>query len=227
MKLETIKQKILLTQKEFICFDDRFIGNEIKRTGLYEKETSYILYGMLFAIPYPFIFLDIGAHCGYYSSLISGLREDIKCYAFEPVKHIYNLLLDNVKMYPNIIPINCAIGKEVEHNKKIFLDAFNSGASTFFNKDDEKYAATEDVEVKRLTDFDINFKNVKIVKIDIEGNGFEIFIEYFNLFYPGTVFFVEFDRGIENFINNTEIFSKCYVNHSYYDDNLMIIKIKS
>ncbi len=54
--------------------------------------------------------LDIGAHIGSHSFLYSHFNPQAKILAFEPQKEIYNVLLENMKERPNVVPLNTCVG---------------------------------------------------------------------------------------------------------------------
>ncbi len=71
--------------------------------GTYEKETSDFIRARVKGG----VAIDVGAHIGYYSRLLSPLVDTV--YAFEPDPTNYAFLVKNVKHCANVIPVNMAI----------------------------------------------------------------------------------------------------------------------
>ncbi|MEW6718190.1 MAG: FkbM family methyltransferase [Chloroflexota bacterium] len=82
-------------------------SNDLYRKGFFEEGVTsslieYLKPGM--------IFIDIGAHYGYFSILASRLVGDPGCvYAFEPVPKTFDILLQNVQHLANVYAIQKAV----------------------------------------------------------------------------------------------------------------------
>ena len=120
-------------------------------------------------------FIDIGANIGFYSLIASNYFDHV--FSFEPVsfnhkKLIININHNNIK---NITPIKKALGEKQEE-MMMFLNPQNDGGNSLLDKKGKSWRIsnlTERVTVDTL-DKVANFKNVSLIKIDVEG--FEEFV---------------------------------------------------
>jgi len=120
--------------------------------------------------------IHVGAHFGEEDRLYRSLGVN-KIHYFEPVKKTFEILKRNVIEGENIFLHNCAIGSE-QKNEFIYVeDKDQFGASSILEPSAElkshiSFSSREEVEVKRLDDFDIldcNFLN-----IDCQGYEYEV-----------------------------------------------------
>lgn len=110
------------------------------------------------------VFIDIGANIGKYSILL-GKKRNVKVYSFEPHPTTFNLLKSNAKKN-NIKDIhleNFGLGDK-RGDIFLYLDPLNPGRNSMEQKLDLKKIT---VKIKKLDDY--NIKNVKLIKIDVEG----------------------------------------------------------
>lgn len=111
--------------------------------------------------------IDIGANIG--DTPLYFAKENAQVIAFEPVKHLYELGLENLSLNPelekNIKFVNKAVG-----GKRGTLDISNDTTKTYINKED-----TYKIEVITVKDVlnDYNFP-ADILKMDCEGCEFEV-----------------------------------------------------
>ena len=139
--------------------------------GYYEKETNDLLFQY---IKTGHVVVEAGANNGTETLLISRIiGEKGKVFAFEPIQHIYDTLILNLKLNHcnNVIAEALALG---ESNESVFFnvlsqDYCNQGMS---GKYDEK-SADEKVEVKQVTlDAWISqtpISRLDFIKMDIQG----------------------------------------------------------
>lgn len=112
------------------------------------------------------IVLDCGANssksgyenCTYFASRCGHKG---KVYAFEPVFEIYKELLEDIKDYANIIPINKGVSNE---NKIAYFENFAGGSRA-------KENGNIKVVLLKIDDFieELNVPEVNFIKMDIEG----------------------------------------------------------
>lgn len=113
--------------------------------------------------------IDIGANIG--DTALYFAKENAKVIAFEPVKHLYELGLENLSLNPklkeNIKFINKAVG-----GKRGTLDISGDSTKTYINDDDAYH-----IEVITVNDVltEYNFP-ADILKMDCEGCEFEVII---------------------------------------------------
>ena len=118
------------------------------------------------------IIIDIGAHIGLFSLLVSKSCSDGKIFSFEPIQENFNLLVDNLKSNKlnNVFPFNLAVAKNTS-DVKLFLDNDDS-AHSIFGKD-TNFVSVKAISLQKIFDEnDINF--CKILKLDCEGAEYEI-----------------------------------------------------
>ena len=109
------------------------------------------------------IFIDIGAHMGFYSINLS--KKKINIYAFEPILENFTQLKKNIlvnKIY-NIKTYNCALSNIRKLVTMWVPDKKRTGGFAIFNKDDE---ALKKYEKKNI--------NTKVIQSDIGDNLLDI-----------------------------------------------------
>ena len=132
----------------------------------YEPET-YILKGLKFDRC-----IDIGAHAGTYSILLS--RNADRVYAFEPSRRSFNIL-KNLDI-GNVTAFNMALGSE---NGEAEISLPRVGGNVDYalatlrtlGADEYEKIDTQKVKISKLNDFEsqIDFNRIDFVKIDVEG----------------------------------------------------------
>jgi len=140
------------------------------------------------------IFIDIGAHMGFYSINIS--KQKIKIYAFEPIIENYNQLTKNILInkIENINKFNCALSNVKKSLVMWVSNKDKTGGFSIYNQTDEEL---QKYEIKKLHtrtieseigDDLLNIKKSKIaIKIDVERHEEEVLL------------------GIEKLLKNNEI----------------------
>jgi FkbM family methyltransferase len=116
------------------------------------------------------VFLDVGACLGEYSIWLG--RKGYDCFAFEPVKESYEMILKNIELNNlnhKVKAFNYGLG--VGSSSEYFqIDQTNPGAS---KRVDEFGSGTLKFEIKKLDEvyksFHLNPKTKILVKIDVEG----------------------------------------------------------
>ena len=114
-------------------------------------------------------YIDLGANTG---GVCSVLLEKIitleKCYLFEPQIDNFNFMLNNFRLDERVVCHNFGI----LYTDKKFVDLFrcdnNVGGYTTIKSSDDFNPSGDQMEVKRLEDFD--FPRVDFIKIDVEGS---------------------------------------------------------
>lgn len=129
------------------------------------------------------VFIDAGANIGFFSAIAAGLvGKSGQVHSFEPVPEYFSRLENfarNNNQY-NITKNQCALGDK-EKSEKIYISGKEGiGNNTFFpvllgEQGGEKNEAIE-VPVRRLDKYiqEKNIKNIKLIKIDVEGFEFPV-----------------------------------------------------
>ena len=150
------------------------IDREIYLKGSYEKEQIDFLFEQIKKNNIK-LFIDIGAHMGFYSINIS--KNKISTYSFEPVKKNYdqlkrNKILNNIN---NITLFNIALSNEKKKIQMWVPDKNKTGGYSIYNASDEelkKYNEKKTFKIEskcNLADNLMVFNNEKIaIKIDVE-----------------------------------------------------------
>ena len=138
---------------------------------------SNFYWNRLACIKYKFIFLDIGANQGLYSICSAKNSNNVRSYAFEPVKDTYEFLIKNILL--NKISHKCTAFKMAISDKseltEIKINKNHSGAASLSKKNiiDTNFSKTlkiNTINAKELNTL-ININNLPvIIKIDVEGH---------------------------------------------------------
>ncbi len=143
-------------------------------TGRFERDVEEI---MTKFIKKGSVFVDIGAHIGYFTLLGSMLvGSKGKVYAFEPTPSTFSLLKENCSIYKNIILINNAV---FSRKAKLILQDFGvaySALNSFFPPRINKKITAKKIKVDAI-DLDTYFSKIKkpdFIKIDAENTEYEI-----------------------------------------------------
>ena len=116
--------------------------------------------------------IDIGAHIGLFSLLVSQLCKTGKILSFEPVRENFDLLVSNLKLnhIENVLPFNMAVSKN-SGKLNLFLNDDQS-AHSIFPKSSESISV-ESTSLQKI--FEENkISSCKLLKLDCEGAEYEI-----------------------------------------------------
>ena len=116
--------------------------------------------------------VDIGAHIGLFSLLVSQLCKTGKILSFEPVRENFDLLVSNLKLnrIENVLPFNMAVSKN-SGKLNLFLNDDQS-AHSIFSKSSESINV-ESTSLQKI--FEENkISSCKLLKLDCEGAEYEI-----------------------------------------------------
>ena len=116
--------------------------------------------------------IDIGAHIGLFSLLVSQLCKTGKILSFEPVRENFDLLVSNLKLnhIENVLPFNMAVSKNLD-KLNLFLNDDQS-AHSIFPKSSESISV-ESTSLQKI--FEENkISSCKLLKLDCEGAEYEI-----------------------------------------------------
>jgi len=154
----------------------------LRGMGILNHETDYItgeifwLKKYLKNIDKPLV-IDIGANIGKYSSKILEINTNSNLIAFEPHPKTYNVLCSNINS-KNFKAYNLGVGKEKDI-LKLYDYADNDGsahASVYKDVIEDihsKTSTSHEVQIVNLDDF-LNIEKIDLLKIDTEGNEFNV-----------------------------------------------------
>ena len=145
------------------------VGRYVYKHGIYEPEITRLIESVSFT--YGDVFIDVGAHVGWYSILVDKLSpEGVRIFSFEPDPLNYELLKENIELNraDKVFPINTAIG---ERNGKATLYLYpdkNRGRHSLMPLHNHR---TIEVGVLSLDSFirERSITKIKLLKVDVEG----------------------------------------------------------
>ena len=153
------------------------MGRKIfKRGSLHPDHTSFLL-------TLPFVdgdvILDIGANIGWYSLVLrNNIQRNVTFFAFEPEPLNFELLKKNIahNHITNIEAVNKAVAEKSGQSTLFLYHPKNSGRHSLLDINPQTNKSIQ-VETVNIEDFlngrGIDFKRIKLIKIDIEG--YEVF----------------------------------------------------
>jgi len=109
--------------------------------------------------------IDIGANIGNHTIFFSSICQ-CEVHAFEPQKNVFNLLKKNVQLNNQEYKVelyNIALGEKEDKGDIKIVDKNNLGSS------EVEYNINGKVIIKTLDSFISLFKNIAVIKIDVEG----------------------------------------------------------
>jgi FkbM family methyltransferase len=129
------------------------------------------------------IFIDVGAHFGYFSLLAAKLvNSEGKVISFEPSPKTFNILKQNAETKENMVIINNAVSDQHEEiNFYEFPNRYSEYNSTdvtqyehlgWFKNNQPKCIKIETVILSEY--FELKNINPSIIKIDVEGSEFKV-----------------------------------------------------
>ena len=169
---------------------------EIFINGDYEKEPSCV-------VEKGDVVLDIGANKGFFT--LNALQKGAsKVYSVEPVKHSCEQIKKLLEDFPNIEPINKAIG-ETNGTISMFVDSSASATNCVTTYGDMFGRGSNKVEVESVninTLFEQINTEINYMKVDCEGSEFELFktISEKNLRGIGKMVIETHGDEIDNFV---------------------------
>ncbi len=121
------------------------------------------------------VFIDIGAHIGYYTLLCASIAKEGKVFSFEPEKENFDILKENIleNNFKNVIPSDFAISNR-EGSASLYLsNEDNTGDNRFFANDFREIPEKRRVSKVKCISLDKFLATYKItpdvIKMDIQG----------------------------------------------------------
>lgn len=113
-------------------------------------------------------FVDVGAHIGSHTTRLAKYFE--KVYSFEPNPDTFDLLALNTSKFENVFCIREALSNKNDY-QKFKSERFNSGKSRITENTHESNSI---VQTKTLDQHHKLLKNIRFIKIDVEGHENEV-----------------------------------------------------
>jgi FkbM family methyltransferase len=155
-------------EPQLAIFAFEHVGQHIELSGAYEKDELEALFSWVETVT-PGVLaegvaLDVGANVGNHAVRFS--RKFKQVTAFEPVAETFSLLSHNARMVKNLRCHQVAIS-DADGSTQLRVDAANRGASRI---DSSGGSELETVVMRRLDSFAEECRNVRLIKIDVEGH---------------------------------------------------------
>lgn len=187
------------------CYKDKAVWTQIaQHKKLYEFSTIlFFVKTILKKINENFIFLDIGAQCGYYSLICNNVCPKSVIHCFEPTEDNFIALSKNLSGKDNVFLHNIAISnedREIDFYQNIKDSSCSTSCKKVYDKVPNNYIAMIK-ESKKIISIEMDFSKIKIVKVDIEGFDLEVLVDLAPLVSSGTIFICE---NIGNSITKTQ-----------------------
>ena len=205
--IKTLKKYKTKTGKyylPFFAFEDviknRIINNEITDKLVFDKLKDFIKTDS--------IVLDLGANYGQMSILWSQHKSNVKVYAFEASKYIFDILKKNININrSNVEPINALVGNKSNSNlliRKSFLKEHKTyGSNKIIEVEDLNNQETDKIIALKIDDLNFD-KKISAMKVDIQGYDLEALkgAEKTILKHKMPIIF-EYEKKFENEFNYT------------------------
>ena len=148
------------------------------------------------------LFIDVGANFGLYSCTISE-NKAVRVFAIEPNYMVIPGLLENIQLNKrdNVIVLNTALSKEFQFAAMVAQQKNNIG-TTSFNAYDTASFSVLSCSLNYIFNSQ-KIENATLIKIDIEGNEFDVLKDFSFEIFPVKNILLEFNnptvQSFENF----------------------------
>lgn len=144
------------------------VGHDIELKGGYEKDELEALFAWVDAVRPGFFAegsaIDVGANVGNHAVRFARRFKEVT--AFEPVAETFSLLAHNARLARNLRCHRVAIS-DAEGTAQLRVDSANRGASRIVTPGG---SGLETVVMRRLDSFADECRDVRLIKIDVEGH---------------------------------------------------------
>lgn len=147
---------------------DRIVSQELFFKGIFEPELTAVVQRLVLSDT---VFVDVGAHIGYYTLIASSRAKKGMVYAFEPQNDNFALLRRNVaaNRLENVKLFNLAVADRSGRRIKLYCNTSNMGNNSIYSKDIVSDYVEQEARTVTLDDALKSVRRVDIVKIDVEG----------------------------------------------------------
>jgi FkbM family methyltransferase len=148
---------------------DKLDSLRLKQSGgMYERQETALVKHLLKPDD---IFVDVGAHIGYYTALAAEIVTDGDVMAYEPEPENYKILIKNIKKFNNVQCLPLGVGS-VSGNTKLYVSKKNTGDHRLFESNNDKRNEINITLIKLEDSLPPTIDKVNFLKIDTQG--FEI-----------------------------------------------------
>jgi FkbM family methyltransferase len=118
---------------------------------------------------------DIGGNIGILAVIMANHFPEAKIYSFEPVKENFDILLQNIAPYPNVVAFNYGLGSKNETKDIYMSDDSNNFGGFSLHKVGVNLENKTQIQIKDINDvIDEIGVEIDLVKIDTEGSEYDI-----------------------------------------------------
>ena len=153
--------------------------------------------------------LDIGANVGTYTKEILNIS-GTKVYSFEPLHGSFKELRKIQKIFKKRLKLyNYALGEKNTKKKIYFSNNYSQLASTIYNFKNRhlKKINSKTINVKKLDDFRNRIKNIDFIKIDVEGDEFNVLKGGLNFIKKNKVKIIQLEFNTQQIVKSENIYS--------------------
>jgi FkbM family methyltransferase len=165
--------------------------------------------------------VDVGANTGQYLGALLKITQEnqltpLTIHAFEPAKNTYLKLFENFKHQPNIQFYNLALS--AEQGELTFFESEELGEmSSVIQRNNENYLRSYKVKVDTMDNLFINETILDFVKIDTEGNDFNVILGAIKLLKNKKIRYMQVEYGDNwRFAGHTFIYFNKYMENLGY-----------
>lgn len=141
------------------------------------------------------VIFDVGANQGDWTELALSINPQLQIHLFEPSKFTFQILKDKL---PNVKAVfnNIGLG-DVEEEKEFYIQEDGSTVSSLFKRDFFESGKTEKVKIDTVDNYcqKLQLDNIDFLKIDVEGNEFNVLKGARKMLENGSIKFLQFEYG--------------------------------
>ena len=185
--------------------------------SFYDKEPETIKWINFFATSeMPLNFLDVGANIGMYSLYFLSLVKDKTVICVEPFEKNFELLTRNLSLnnyLDRAQVVRNPLSNEIKGGSAVVSDMRPGGSGYKLIEGDNGYQESNNVQILDIDSILYPFDQKYILKIDTDGNDFEILQGGIKSFKSGCIVsvLIEASQGVQNQISDyLEIFNLIY-----------------
>lgn len=158
------------------------------------------------------VIFDVGANVGEWTSFVLaqaaklGVKDRLRIYAFEPVPHLYDLLINRFSKEAVVVPINQALSSQ-KGIKKMFVVGGRAGTSSLHPVPIDQQTDEIEITATTIDDFCLIHKidKIHLLKVDTEGHDMEVLLGAETVLSNGAILVCQFEY------NHRWIFSRHYL----------------